>query len=91
LREWLVSEFVMGESAGVGNSAVDGVFLDDDWLNHTGGDAGYCNADPFGGPTEEASGCTQDMGLTQTDTTAITDGWAETVDAVREAVIAGNG
>ena len=41
----------------------------------------------IGGATEEDYYCTADMGLTQADTTAITDGWRETMAAVQAAIL----
>ena len=41
----------------------------------------------IGGATEENYYCTADMGLTQADTTAITDAWRETMAAVQAAIL----
>jgi len=46
---------------------------------------------PFGGATEEDFYCTEDMGLSQADVTAIRDGWQKTMDTVKEAVLAHGG
>ena len=48
---------------------------------------GFCDHSQIGGPSEENFYCTADMGLTQADTTAISDGWMETMDIVRQVVI----
>ena len=48
---------------------------------------GFCDHSPIGGPSEENFWCTTDMGLTQADTTAITDAWAQTIDLVRQTLI----
>jgi hypothetical protein len=49
---------------------------------------GYCDHSPIGGATEESYYCTVDMGLTQADTTALTDAWSETMAAVQAAILA---
>ena len=49
---------------------------------------GFCDHSPIGGPSEENFHCTQDMGLTQADTTAITDAWRTTLALVRQTLIA---
>ena len=46
-----------------------------------------CDSSPFGGPTEESYYCVQDMGLTQAETTAITDGWKKTMQVLQDRVI----
>ena len=45
-------------------------------------------AAPFGGPSEEAAWCIEDAGLTNADTTAITDGWAQTIGNVSASLVA---
>lgn len=48
---------------------------------------GFCDHSAVGGATEENLYCTADMGLTQADTTAITDAWKETMKAVQAAIL----
>lgn len=65
----------MGAS-GTGAEGVYGVYLDDRWVNSSSPvDAPDCASGPVGGPTEVNSGCEADIGLTQAQTTAITDGY----------------
>ena len=52
---------------------------------------GFCDHSPIGGATEEDLYCTADMGLTQADTTAITDGWRVMIDAVHAAIVGAGG
>ena len=95
LRSFIVNEFIAGPN-GLGNSNVSGFFLDDGWSNMTDAIApwmpktGFCDHSPIGGPTEENWRCIDDMGLTQADTTAITDEWRITNDMVHQ-VLAGAG
>jgi hypothetical protein len=49
------------------------------------------DSSPIGGATEEDYNCSVDMGLTQTDTTAITDSHDATMTAVFDAVVAAGG
>jgi hypothetical protein len=52
---------------------------------------GFCDHSPIGGATEEDLYCSADMGLTQADTTAITDNWRETMQAAAAAIQAHSG
>lgn len=96
LREWLVSEFILG-ATGLGNANVSGFYLDDGWANTSQAiqpwmpKEGFCDHSPVGGATEEDLYCTADMGLTQADTTAITDAWSATMTAVHAAIAGANG
>jgi hypothetical protein len=96
LREFLISEFVLGPD-GIGNAAVDGVFLDDKWRNTSEKRSpfwpkeGFCPEGPIGGPSEEYPNCTEDMGLTQQDTTDITNAWKETIDQAKSKIVAAGG
>ena len=96
LRSWLVNDFVMGPN-GIGHSDIDGLYLDDGWADSQETPAdwwpaeGFCSGDEVGGPTEEYPNCTVDMGLTQSDTTAIKKEWQETISQVHAAVLAGGG
>jgi len=66
--------------------------MDDAWTNYSSSvDAPDCGSSPIGGPTEEDGNCTVDMGLTQADTTAIADGYRETMLAAQRAVLAAGG
>jgi len=91
LRSFLINEFVLGPT-GLGNHDVSGFYFDDGWTNYSAAiqpwqpKEGYCDHSPIGGATEEDYYCSEDMGLTQADTTAITDGWRTTMDAVHAAV-----
>lgn len=48
---------------------------------------GFCDHSLLGGPSEEEFHCVDDMGLTQADTTAITDGWHALMDVVTETLV----
>ena len=76
---------------GLGNPFVDGFYIDDQWYNTSTGNGTQCNNSPFGGATEEDYNCVTDMGLTQQDTTDITNGWQLTMQAVFDALIANKG
>jgi len=93
LRDFLVNEFILGEN-GLGNANVSGFYLDDGWANVSQAvqpwepqPEGFCDHSPIGGATEEDYYCTADMGLTQADTTALTDAWRETMTAVQAAIL----
>jgi len=96
LRDWIVNDFIMGPT-GLGNANVSGFYFDDGWFNVSQAiqswepKEGYCDHAPFGGPTEEDYHCFEDIGLTQDVTTAVTDNWALTIDAVKAAVTAAGG
>jgi hypothetical protein len=97
LREWLIHTHILGPM-GLGNANVSGFYLDDLWQNTSQAvqpwqpqPMGFCDHSPFGGPTEEDSNCVSDMGLTQEDTTAIFNGWQETVAQVTAAIVENNG
>jgi len=92
----LIDEFILGPN-GLGNPNVSGFYLDDGWTNYSAPiqpwqpKEGFCDHSPIGGATEEDYYCAEDMGLTQADTTAITDAWRETMSAVHEAINAHGG
>ena len=87
LRDWLINDFVMGPT-GVGSPAVHGVYLDDHWANASDPtDAPDCASSPIGGPTEVNVGCIADTGLTQAQTTAITDAWRVTMLQLQRRLI----
>ena len=98
LREYLVKTVVLGTAAGLGNPNVDGFYFDDAWTDTPnspppGQPPSYedCSSSPVGGPTEEDSYCSADMGLTKADTTAIVQGLAATMDEVMSAIIKAGG
>ena len=90
LREWLLGEYLLGPRA-LGSPHVDGVFLDDEWVDTPlpnpwwGPPEGFCTADPHGGPSEMYPNCTVDMGLGAADVAAITAAWKDTDAAARTA------
>lgn len=87
LRTWLIDDFVMGPT-GVGSPAVHGVYLDDAWSNVTDPvDAPDCASSPIGGPTEVNVNCISDTGLTQAQTTTITDNWRVTMLELQRRLI----
>ena len=72
LGDWFVQEFLLGR-LGLGSEYVDGYFLDDDWSPHGGW--GCQRTSQYGGPTEVARGCIEDMGLTRTEIEEISAAW----------------
>lgn len=92
LRRWLLDEYLFGPSA-LGHSGIDGLFLDDGWVDTTqpnpwwGPPEGFCASGPFGGPTEVFPNCTHDMGLSQADVSAITAGWRTTAAQAYEKAL----
>ena len=96
LRSWLIRDFVFGEN-GLGNKNVSGFYFDDGWANTSQAiqpwepKNGFCDHSPVGGATEEDYYCTTDMGLTQNDTTWITDNWRQTMQDIQAAVISAGG
>jgi len=98
LRQWLVSEFILGKETGLGNPNVDGFFLDDGWTNKPNPVPSWapptyrqCDMASHGGATEEDYNCAKDMGLSAQDTTDITGNWSQTVVAVKEAALKAGG
>lgn len=66
--------------------------MDDFWRNYSDPSSPHaCNGSPIGGPSEEDYNCTLDMGLTQADTTALTDAHDATMSAIFDAVVAAGG
>lgn len=96
LRQYLIDN-ILGPT-GLADSNITGFYFDDGWANTSQKvlpwepqPEGFCDHSPIGGATEEDSHCSEDMGLTQADTTAITDGWRATMSAVYDAVVAAGG
>ena len=91
LRDWLINEHLLGPT-GLGNPAISGFYVDDGWANTSQPIApwmpkeGFCDHWAIGGATEEDLYCSADMGLTQADTTAITDNWRETMQQAASAI-----
>ena len=92
LREWLVSEQVMGPNA-LGSAHISGLYLDDEWYDTTqpdpwwGPPEGFCTSGPYGGPSEVYPNCTLDMGLSEEGVRDITAGWRRTRDAAYAAAL----
>ena len=88
LRDWIIDVYVMGPT-GTGAPGVSGVYLDDRWVNSSSPvDAPDCAFNAIGGPTEVNSGCDVDMGLSQANTTAITDGYHNTMLLLQQKLLA---
>lgn len=99
LREWLISEHVMG-SLGMGHPNVSGFYFDDEWarsghgwatLDLTGKPLPYNQSDCHTGPSEIEQHCLLDMGLSAADVREITLGWRNTTAAVLRAVHSAGG
>jgi hypothetical protein len=92
LRSWFIREFVFGAN-GLGNSNISGFYFDDGWTNTSAAiqpwqpKEGFCDHSALGGATEEDFYCSEDMGLTQADTTAITDNWRQTMSDIQQAIV----
>jgi hypothetical protein len=89
LAQWLVSEYVMGPT-GLGNAAIDGLFIDDFWCSDILNGTGSCG-DPVQGPTEVNPYSQADMGLSNNDILAQTQGWLANMRAVQAAILQGGG
>lgn len=95
LRDWIVSEHINGPT-GVGDPAIDGLFIDDYWCSdlicrrdpHV---AGCPCGDPVQGPTEIDRHSQVDMGLTDDDIANITVEWNMTMTAVQRGILAKGG
>eukprot|EP01059_Diplonema_ambulator_P022936 TRINITY_DN382_c0_g2_i2.p1 TRINITY_DN382_c0_g2~~TRINITY_DN382_c0_g2_i2.p1 ORF type:complete len:427 (+),score=177.41 TRINITY_DN382_c0_g2_i2:99-1379(+) len=87
LREFLINEHIMGAN-GVGNAAIDGLFIDDFWCSNLIN--GSCT-DPVQGPTEINPYSQLDMGLSDEDIKEITEAWLQTMTAAQSAIIAAKG
>jgi hypothetical protein len=79
--------FILNDISDVlSNPNITMLYLDDYWVDYSepinpGGDQpaeGYCSHSPIGGPSEIQLNCTDDMGLVQADTTALTKAWQST-------------
>ncbi|KAJ9455680.1 hypothetical protein DIPPA_19595 [Diplonema papillatum] len=79
LRDFIVNDLIMGPN-GVGHPSVEGMFLDDYWCSRLLNNSG-CN-----GPSEIDGNNQADMGLSDQDILAITNGWLETMTAVEQAM-----
>jgi hypothetical protein len=91
LRSFLLNEYITGPT-GVGANGISGVYLDDQWSDFPSPvDAPDCGSSPIGGPTEEDGNCVVDMGLSQSDTTAIYSGWKQTMIEAASTLIAAGG
>jgi hypothetical protein len=93
---WFVNEYFLGAD-GLANPNVSGFYIDDGWANTSQPilpwmpAEGFCDHSPIGGATEEDLHCVDDMGLVQSDTTAITDAWRSNMEAVESALQANGG
>jgi len=85
LRDFLVKEYVGGPQY-VGHPAVSGLFVDDFWCSDSLNGTGACG-DPVQGPSEINRNSQEDMGLTDGDVRALTEGWLETMTAAQAEVL----
>ena len=90
VRDYIVNDYIFSPYA-MGSGIIDGVSLDDAWVNETQQGSNSCTGSPFGGPSEIDSFCWTDIGLTQEETVNLTNGWSQTVAAVNEKVNAAGG
>ena len=96
LQKWLTEVHIMGSndsnSTGLNNPNIDGFYIDDGWRNTSSPNPKkFCDSGPYGGVSEEDYYCWMDMGLTQKDTTDITDGWKMSMSNAEQGIIANNG
>ena len=98
LRDFLVNEFVLNPSTGLGNKAVSGFYFDDGWTDTPSKVPSWappsykqCNMWSTGGATEENYYCVKDMGLTNADTTTMVLEYQTTMASVKDAVIKNGG
>ena len=85
LRDFLVNEYI-GGPAYLGSPAISGLFIDDFWCSALVNGSKAC-ADPVQGPSEINRYSQLDMGLSDADIAAITQGWLETMTAVQARVL----
>ena len=95
LREWIVNELILGPT-GVGDAAIDGLFIDDFWCSDLickddPSVAGCPCGDPVQGPTEEDRHSQADMGLSDEAVRDLTIGWNATMEAVQRGIVAAGG
>ena len=95
LREWIVNELILGPT-GVGDAAIDGLFIDDYWCSDLickddPAVAGCPCGDPVQGPTEEDKHSQADMGLSDEAIRDLTIGWNATMEAVQRGIVAAGG
>ena len=88
LGNWFVQEFFLG-ALGLGSKYVDGYFLDDVWSGH--GSWGCSLTSPFGGPSECADNCTDDMGLNVSTFTDIQTAWHQNYVVAKAVSVAAGG
>lgn len=73
LTTWLTEQYINGPKYGLGNVAVDGFYLDDDWAHNA--------------PSEEAGSWKQETGLSSVDIAGIKAGWQKNMAACQQSII----
>ena len=73
-----------------GGGLISGLFLDDYWCSSLLNGTGACT-DPAQGPTEVEAHSVVDMGLSDADVAALTQGWLDTTTAAQAAIVAAGG
>ena len=89
LGDWFVSKYLLGP-LGMGSDSVDGYFLDDVWS--LGKSSWGCTAtNTYGGPSECAENCVQDMGLSKDDVIEIQAAWHQNNVVAKAVAVAAGG
>jgi len=91
LREWILKE-IIGGATGLGDSHIDGFFIDDYWCSNLLCEqdpsiAGCPCNDPVQGPTEVDANSQIDMGLSDEDIADLTLAWNETMGAAQREIL----
>lgn len=89
LTAWFTEQYIGGQNYGLGNSAIDGFFLDDSW-----GDPNSRTPSNSTRPSEEAYPCSprgtgkgRCANLTADETLKMTAGWQRNMDTVQAAIV----
>lgn len=86
LTQYIIDNVVFGPHA-LGSDLIDIVFIDDFWCSNLLNGTGACT-DPVQGPTEVDPNSQADMGLSDEDVRALTEGWLAGFTAVQAAILA---
>jgi hypothetical protein len=85
LSHWLISTYLNGSRFGLGNEAIDGFFLDDQWVNSSGNTPGQ-----MPGPSEESSPMDA-CGMSNASVDEMTAAWNRNLVKAQAAIVANDG